>query len=128
MLYGSCSWTMNNYRRAKLLRHVDLQNQENAIWHGLLPKSGEKHIQIHFTYLGNKTISCVIDDNGVGRKKTTTQPIVQKSSSLAISFIRQRLELMSKIKNVNLTLEVIDKVDDSNNSKGTKIIIILPIV
>lgn len=101
---------------------------ENAIWHGLLPKSGEKHIQIHFTYLGNKTISCVIEDNGVGRKKTTTQPIVQKSSSLAISFIRQRLELMSKIKNVNLTLEVIDKVDDSNNSLGTKIIIILPII
>ncbi|MEI6436966.1 MAG: histidine kinase, partial [Bacteroidota bacterium] len=45
---------------------------ENAIWHGLMHKEGNRHLSIRF----NETddfLQCVIEDNGVGRKKSQEQ-------------------------------------------------------
>ena len=40
---------------------------ENAIWHGLLHKIGDKKIYININYIDEKRVLCIIDDNGVGR-------------------------------------------------------------
>lgn len=42
---------------------------ENAIWHGLMPKKGKKHLQLIFTSGQMDGLRCIIDDNGVGRQK-----------------------------------------------------------
>src|SRR5690606_26427282 len=41
---------------------------ENALWHGLAPKTGDKKILIHVYRNGNNTICIDISDNGVGRE------------------------------------------------------------
>jgi len=101
---------------------------ENAIWHGLLPKkNGDKRIKIVFGILDEKTLSCTIEDNGVGRSAEPKTSASNKKS-LAIAFIRQRLDLMSKI-NVNpYLLEIIDKTNNRGEKEGTKITITLPII
>jgi hypothetical protein len=98
---------------------------ENAIWHGLLPKKGEKNLSIQFQLVADNKIECTIDDDGVGRqfKKQTFQ-----KKSLAITFIKQRLDLMNKNLGTNLSLTIIDKQDTTGNPQGTKVILHLPII
>lgn len=95
---------------------------ENAIWHGLLKKEGEKTLHLSFNYHDARSLQCVIDDNGLGRKKSTIANTGKKS--LGIGFIIQRLKLLNKIHNLNCSLTIYDK----ENESGTTIIITLPIL
>ncbi len=99
---------------------------ENAIWHGLLPKKGDKVLFIIFEYLNERKIVCTIDDNGVGRSFKKASQKFEKSESLAINFIRQRLDLMNRNLGIDLTLDINDKVDKEGNSEGTRIVLSLP--
>lgn len=95
---------------------------ENAIWHGLLNKQGEKKINIYFSKYEEKHIYCIIEDNGTGRKKAN--PDVFEKKSMATSFILQRLELLNKIHSFKSSLIIEDKHDNT----GTIVKIILPIL
>lgn len=95
---------------------------ENAIWHGLLNKVGEKKLDIRFRLVNNLYIECTIDDNGAGRKKQEEKK--SRKNSMATLFVLQRLELLSKINDLNCTLTINDKP----NAGGTTVIILLPIL
>ena len=101
---------------------------ENAIWHGLLPKEGEKLLAITFEYKSEKALLCTIEDNGVGRKEEKDPPNNKTSRSLAIAFIRQRLQLMTKLYKETYELTIIDNVDDRKRNTGTTVEIIIPIL
>ncbi|MCD6064024.1 MAG: hypothetical protein K0R82_1935 [Flavipsychrobacter sp.] len=101
---------------------------ENAIWHGLLPKHEDRSLSIRFERLDNKLLSCVIEDNGVGRSDRTAEQVISKRRSLAINFIHHRLELMKKEWRRNYGIEIIDKTDGRAASAGTKVVIKLPIL
>lgn len=95
---------------------------ENAIWHGLLKKSGEKHLTISFSVHETVYLKCVIDDNGVGRKQENKD--VFEKRSLATGFVLQRLEILNKLHHLNCTLHIEDKPEAS----GTRVTILLPIL
>lgn len=101
---------------------------ENAIWHGLLPKDGNKQLEISFTCVNEKTLVCTINDNGVGRGHSQEKVKREKNRSLAISFIQQRLQLMSKLQGSDYGVQIVDKVDKDNRSEGTKVIVTIPIL
>ncbi len=101
---------------------------ENAIWHGLRLKEGERSLKIKFEKKDEKTLFCIIDDNGVGRNTNGENGIEKENRSLAINFIKQRLELMNKKYDGTYSLNVIDKVDEQNNTLGTRVEITLPII
>ncbi len=101
---------------------------ENAIWHALLPKPGDKHLEISFEIISEKILRCTIADNGVGRKNILEKTDGLKKKSLAINFIKKRLELMTKIYDEKYNLTIIDKVDEAGDSAGTTVIIALPIL
>ncbi len=101
---------------------------ENAIWHGLLPKESNRKVTITLVRNSEKTIQCTIDDNGVGRKGSVNAVNNDKSKSLAIHFIQQRLSRMRPSDNVICTMQIIDKHDSKGNSLGTKVVIVLPIL
>lgn len=95
---------------------------ENAIWHGLLRKQGEKNLNIFFAREGKHLIECRIEDDGVGR--ATKDSSREQKKSMAIAFILQRLDLLNKIYQINCRLLIIDKAD----GKGTIVVITLPII
>jgi hypothetical protein len=95
---------------------------ENAIWHGLLKKTGEKTLTISFSMEGTNCLRCVIEDNGLGRVKT--ESFNPERKSLGISFIKQRLRLFNKMHKLNCSLTITDKPEQS----GTVVTIILPIL
>jgi hypothetical protein len=102
---------------------------ENAIWHGLLPKEdGEMKLFISFELINANSLLCIVDDNGVGRNRPKPKEILERKKSLAINFIQQRLQLMSKMKKTPYSVTINDKVDLNGTSEGTCINIILPIL
>lgn len=102
---------------------------ENAIWHGLLPKQeGDKKIYLRFYKADAKTLSCIVEDNGVGFSNKKNNGFVKKDKSYALQFIRQRLELMSEIYKQHFTITILEKVNDNNEINGTTITLYLPIL
>lgn len=98
---------------------------ENAIWHGLLKKQGEKLLDISFSCVEDKYILCVIDDNGLGKKRTKKRSnAIFDKTSLATSFIEQRLRLFNQIMNLECYLSLEYKPDNT----GTIFKILLPIL
>jgi hypothetical protein len=95
---------------------------ENAIWHGLMNKKGERLLNIQISIKDEKYLFCVVDDNGLGRVEN--ENVFKNRKSMAIIFVRSRLELINKIHNLECKLEIIDKP----NSSGTRVEITLPIL
>src|SRR5690606_31508725 len=59
---------------------------ENAIWHGLLPKPGDRRLSVLFSEDTAENMICTIEDNGVGREaasKITNDNHTQKGISVA---------------------------------------------
>jgi hypothetical protein len=101
---------------------------ENAIWHGLLPKHNNRKLDISFQYNSEQTILCTVEDNGVGRNNGIKKKSTFKKKSLALSFVQQRLELISDMIMIKGRVELIDKTDDAGKSMGTQVLIMLPIL
>lgn len=95
---------------------------ENAIWHGLLKKEGEKKLTISMTCESDKYLKCVIEDNGIGREQAAHYKL--SKISLATSFVKQRLDLFNKIYNLECILEIEDKPE----RQGTIVRILLPLL
>jgi ligand-binding sensor domain-containing protein/anti-sigma regulatory factor (Ser/Thr protein kinase) len=101
---------------------------ENAIWHGLINKEGEKLLQIRFSENEGK-LQCVIEDNGVGRERAAQIKeqklgggrFESKGTKLAL----QRIEILNRDKPGSATIETIDLWDETGNASGTKVVVTL---
>ncbi len=95
---------------------------ENAIWHGLLKKDGEKNIHIKF-YKKDKIIFCEIIDNGIGRTKAAELNLRKQHKSLGTLITQEMFETLHKIKDTRHSVNIIDLYDENKISIGTKVII-----
>ncbi|RPD98512.1 hypothetical protein EGM88_04740 [Aureibaculum marinum] len=96
---------------------------ENAIWHGLMHKNGERNLSVRFTQI-NATIICEVEDNGIGR--IAAQEISKRKphkSSLGMEITTERLTQLEMVYNIKCTFDVIDLYSHNNKAKGTKAII-----
>ncbi len=103
---------------------------ENAIWHGLLHKEGEKKLKIRFTNNSEDYLSCIVEDNGVGREKATEIRDKKISSriheSKGIGIIRERLELLQQKTGKPASVEMEDLFDSKQQPAGTRVHITIP--
>ena len=100
---------------------------ENAIWHGLLHKEGEKRITISIEKMNDNLISIEINDNGIGRKRV--QEIENKShkgKSYGMQIGEDRLKLIKQSTGQMAQVEVFDSYDEDDIGNGTTIKIIIP--
>ena len=100
---------------------------ENALIHGIGPKNSAGYI--HVSYHLNpdkKSITCIIEDNGVGRH--TDNPNKHGHVSKGSFITLKRLEHLSKKYEMNSYLEYTDLVDEKGNAMGTKVTLVLPIL
>jgi len=99
---------------------------ENAIWHGLISKEGEKKLLLHFAE-SNGVLACIIEDNGVGRKKAArikeqklgSGSFESKGTRLAL----QRIEILNREKPGSASITTIDLYDEDGMARGTKVLI-----
>jgi sensor histidine kinase YesM len=70
---------------------------ENAIWHGLSPKEGEKKLHVSIIKSELNTIEIAIEDNGIGRKKAAEFKAKKmiKRESIGLKLTEERLAVFS---------------------------------
>lgn len=100
---------------------------ENAIKHGLLHKKGDKHLDIRFEKTA-KGIRVIIDDNGVGRKRSQeiNQRIRNKPSAFATAALTERMELFNRLQRKKISCVIQDKTDANEQPAGTRIELLIP--
>lgn len=99
---------------------------ENVIYEGLLPKSGYKELDLKFERCDDRTLLCVIEDNGIERN--VLQQTLSEKQRTGISFAQQRLSIFSRIEKHQYGVEQCKKEGEAAGPKGMRIIIKIPVL
>jgi len=103
---------------------------ENAIWHGLLHKEGERKLLISFNAETDDTLKCIIEDNGIGReraaeiKSRNLDGVNHESKGMRIS--QERLDLIRLQTDLDSGIKVEDLKDVAGVDTGTRVTLTLP--
>lgn len=103
---------------------------ENAIWHGLMHKEGDKKLNIVFTE-ENNSLYCIITDNGIGRSKSAeikasklgAHHFDSKGTRLAL----QRIQTLRQSGLLGAAIRTDDLYDKNGNACGTSVELIIPL-
>ncbi len=97
---------------------------ENAIWHGLRYKKEKGYLRISMEQKENDIVQVVIEDNGIGRKKSmemkTKNQLKQKSKGM--STIKKRIGILNDMYQDKIEVKVADATEDG---EGTKVELLL---
>lgn len=99
---------------------------ENALWHGLMHKDGERKLLVKFEKVSEDVFRCIVDDNGIGRKRSfklkQQQSKTKRHESKGLKISSDRVEILQK-QGYHASLEIIDKYNEQQEPAGTLVII-----
>jgi tetratricopeptide (TPR) repeat protein len=102
---------------------------ENSISHGLMPSEGKGKVKIALK-LENEYISCIIEDNGIGRE--AAQELKRKKevnhNSLGTQIVASRLDLVNALYGTSLKTIYTDLKNINGEPEGTRVEIQIPII
>ena len=103
---------------------------ENALWHGLSSKEGEKNIQLRISRQNERFINIAIIDNGVGREASEKikEAKVLKRKSIGIDITKERLANFSKDYQNSFTINFEDLYDEARQAIGTQVNLHIPTI
>lgn len=103
---------------------------ENALWHGLSSKTGNKDILLNIENSKENYITITITDNGIGRKASAAikDKKILKRRSIGIDLTKERLTNFYKSSDAMFSIVIEDLYDDNSKPKGTKVVINIPAV
>lgn len=100
---------------------------ENAIWHGLMPKTGERRLDIHFSLFHDEFLICRITDNGIGREASARlrADMNDRHRSKGLELVTRRLQLLQQQYQQTFELQVEDLLGVNNEVEGTMVRLIV---
>jgi LytS/YehU family sensor histidine kinase len=100
---------------------------ENSIWHGLNHRGAGGTIVIKVTR-DNEMLKCTIEDNGYEKSEKPNHDLslMVKKTSLGMSLIQERLEVVNTLYNVKAGYTMSDILDSENKKCGKKVELFLP--
>jgi LytS/YehU family sensor histidine kinase len=95
---------------------------ENEIWHGLMHKYGQGHLNIELNE-DDGILHCIITDDGVGREKAEEykSKSAEKEKSLGLKITKERLSLLNQGTTGGTFYEIEDVLNANNEVAGTKV-------
>lgn len=100
---------------------------ENAIWHGLLHKEGDRHLVLRIRE-EHDAVLCEIEDDGIGRQAASE--IKSKSAtqykSMGMGITQDRITLLNSMNALGIHIAIIDKTDAASQATGTLVKINIP--
>lgn len=103
---------------------------ENALWHGLSSKEGEKYIALEVSLGKDGFINISITDNGIGREvsEKIKEGKVLKRKSIGIDITKERLANFSRDYLNSFNVQILDLYDEAHRPMGTKVILHIPTI
>jgi two-component system, LytTR family, sensor kinase len=97
---------------------------ENAIWHGLMPKHGERKVAIQFILNGD-ILECLITDNGIGREAAARLKEKANTSyqSKGMTIVNERMKILRQQYQQPFEVVVADMIDAKKKSTGTQVLL-----
>jgi LytS/YehU family sensor histidine kinase len=101
---------------------------ENAILHGLAPRSSERRLKVMFRKLQSH-LFVVVEDNGIGRQASMelNRQRASRHQSTAMSVTRQRLEMLNRRFRGKLSVQITDLKNSMGEAAGTRVEIFIPV-
>jgi two-component system, LytTR family, sensor kinase len=102
---------------------------ENSICHGLMPAEGKGLVKIDLK-LEKEYISCIIEDNGIGREAAQEKKRKSENNhnSLGTQIISSRLDLVNALYGTSLKTIYTDLKNKDGEPEGTRVEIHIPIM
>ena len=104
---------------------------ENAIWHGLMHKTNGEEGKVNINISKkNEDLQCVIEDNGIGRQQAAAlkaQRQINHKRSMGMQITQDRIEIINKLYNMNASINIYDKQDETGTPEGTKVELTIPV-
>jgi two-component system, LytTR family, sensor kinase len=99
---------------------------ENAIWHGLMPRQGERSLNIYFDLYNDDILQATIRDNGIGRAasarlKQSNGETKTGHESKGMSMVQQRLQLLQQQHDQPFEVAISDITDIHGEVQGTQV-------
>lgn len=101
---------------------------ENAVKHGLLHTKGKKKLTVFFKVENPDILSCIITDNGIGRKRSGEINAMRqiRHTSFATGATQKRLELLNVNRPKSIAVQIQDLMDTNGQPSGTRVTIKIP--
>lgn len=101
---------------------------ENAIWHGLMPRQGERNLNIHFDLYTDDILLATVQDNGIGRDasanlKQNNGGSTHRHDSKGMSIVHERLQLLQQQYDKPFEVAISDITDASGMVQGTQVVL-----
>lgn len=102
---------------------------ENAIWHGLMHKEEGGTVIIKIDLEQEHLLQVSIIDDGIGRAAAAElkSKSATKNKSFGLKMTSERIELINQLYKSKTQVQIEDLVDDNGNTKGTKVIVKIPV-
>ncbi len=127
----NCSWIIAENIELSLYKLPPLLLQpyiENAIWHGLLHKEGDRTMTISIMKNAEQLI-CTIEDNGIGRAAAMA---INKNKtnheSIGTKITQKRIDLINSLNKSGIGVKYYDLHDKDGLASGTKAELTIPII
>ena len=103
---------------------------ENAIWHGLSEKEGDKKIWIHIQRENDLRLRISVTDNGIGREMAAVRKRNRslKRTSVGLKNTRERLGHFAENYQKDFDLEFHDLENSNGSAAGTQVVLKIPLV
>jgi len=97
---------------------------ENAVWHGLMHKT-ERGLLTVALHAEQDMLTCVIQDNGVGRQKAAMlkSKSAQKHKSMGLQITAERLSLLTGTGAPGHFFNIEDLYDEAGRPAGTRVVL-----
>lgn len=99
---------------------------ENAIWHGLQMQKNNPVLRIHY-FIKNNRLHCVIEDNGIGRKRAA-EFRKQGHASTGMKNVEERIAVLNATSRDKISVSITDLSDADGTPTGTRVEILFPVV
>jgi len=95
---------------------------ENAIWHGLMHKQEKGFLNFNFS-AEEKFLTCIINDNGIGREKAELlkSKSAEKQKSMGLKITTDRLSLLNDNAHGQTVFTIEDITDENGMAMGTRV-------
>jgi LytS/YehU family sensor histidine kinase len=98
---------------------------ENAIWHGLMPKTSCRRLNIDFSVCGDELLVCTIRDNGIGRAAAARLKMSHEGGashkSKGLSLVFERMNILHQQYQQRFDVDITDITDEEKNIQGTQV-------